>query len=609
MDLRRLYNKLMQKTDNNKSNIVDTILGKIKNNYKEYAFKHDGCRILQGCIKYGNKQQRKNIISEIKDTIYDLATGKYSIYLAIKLWKYAEKEEQNAISKICINKLTNLCKSASGEMFLNFVYLNSTKTIQDNLVSFYMKYKLQLNKEEVIRIFEENKSLENKAMEIEENYNAENKTEETNTNSNQMLVDDEVNNTNEITTESAILVGKKETYQHEDFNETFKKSLEFILEKKMHGNYIFHAALSSIFEYLSLSTKHYISELFDDDFEVFLNSKPSIELAMKIYTVASTKTRKKILKKVFKDDWANSLLASDFNITLATKILLTTDDTKLSTKQVLKPLIAYSNSTDFNVLVKVVHGIINPSKVHQLLEYTLDISTKKDHDKILYEILSICKKHIINSINVNAEKFLLDPEKKGLSTFLLDLISYLKATEGTVTNTNSNDNKDNEEESDDEEKDDSSFLEKVLEAIMSYLNFNFEDSKTPLILDSKNYLIIAQIIKRLKNSNNSNSNTNARKNSTVSNKSNKSEKGTKYCKSIVKFIEGIVSFIKTNIDKFLESKAIFIVLAIYEDSAFKKLLNNELKEKIGKLEKIKSDNNLNEKSAVSILLSHLKGKN
>lgn len=612
MELRRLYNKLMQKTDNNKTNIVETILTKIKNNFKEYAFKHDGCRILQGCIKYGNKQQRKNVISQIKETIYELATGKYSIYLAIKIWKFAEKDDQEDITKICINKLTNLCKSPSGEMFLNFMLLNSTKSVQDALINYYLKYKLKVNVEELKRIYEENKDLENKAMEIEENFNINNNLSK----DNKMIIDEEQKEEGDaeedkeeqiagIDDTQAILVGKKQTYQHEDFNENFKTIIETILEKKMHGNYIFHASLNTIFEYLSLQTKHYMTEVFDDDFEIFLNSKPSIELAIKLYTVASAKTRKKILKKVFKEEWANTLLAFEFNVVLVCKILLTTDDTKLSTKQVLKPLIAYSNTVDFSILIKVVHGLINPSKIHPLLDYSTDISTKKDKNKIVEEILSSCKKQVLNLINVHVEKYFFDPEKKGLTAFLLDLLTFLKQTESQdVNNTNKKTNV-VDADSEDEDKDMTNFLDKVLDTLLDYIKFDF-NNENKILLDQKNYFIIVQILKRLRNSstargishNNNNNNSTALINNTNS-----------YCKSITRFFEGVSALVKTNIDKFLESKAIFVVLVIYEDPAFKSLLSTELHEKISKLEKIKLDNKLNESSAVSILLDQLKGKN
>jgi len=47
-----------------------------------------------------------------------------------------------------------------------------------------------------------------------------------------------------------------------------------------------------------------------------------------LYVVASSKTKKKYIKKVFKEDWVNSVLSFEFNNILVSKVLLSTDDTK-----------------------------------------------------------------------------------------------------------------------------------------------------------------------------------------------------------------------------------------------------------------------------------------
>ena len=103
--LRRLYNQLMQKEAKkkiNKVDIVNKVIKLINGNYAEFCFNHDGCRILQGSIKYGNRKQRQELIKNLKQYMYDLIIKKYSIFLAIKIYKFSEKQEREDIVKECI---------------------------------------------------------------------------------------------------------------------------------------------------------------------------------------------------------------------------------------------------------------------------------------------------------------------------------------------------------------------------------------------------------------------------------------------------------------------------------------------------------------------------
>ena len=60
-EMRSLYNKLMQNTKADKSLLVKKILSLVGDKYESYCYKHDGCRVLQGCLKYGTKEQKKRI--------------------------------------------------------------------------------------------------------------------------------------------------------------------------------------------------------------------------------------------------------------------------------------------------------------------------------------------------------------------------------------------------------------------------------------------------------------------------------------------------------------------------------------------------------------------
>jgi hypothetical protein len=602
LTLRRLYNKLMLKKDNQKPEIVDKILKLIKDNYKDYAFKHDGCRVLQGSIKYGSKVQKKLLINNLKEIIYDLAIKKYSIFLAMKIWKFSEKNDQLEIIKILVSKFKVLTKSASGEMFLNYVFVNSSSKMQEILSNYYLKSVMKINLAEV--------------KELKEKHDEEVKVEEENTN--KMAIDDEepkVENIDAVVEETNnILISRPESFLTSKFSEEIKKTLEIILEKNLHRNFIFHASLNKIYDFLNLETKSYISELFDDDFEVFINNKNSMELAVKLYTVASAKTKKKIMKKVFKDDWVPNFLSFDFNIILLSKILTNTDDTKITSKIILKPLMAYSDSIDYTIFIRVLHGLISPTnKISPLLEYNLDCSSKKDLIKIQSELLSSCKEKIISVVKVHTEKFMLN--NKDMTSFLLDLIDLLFRIEANITsekNTKKSVRKsstaskksvhsekkaeveDEKAEIEDEEtkgetEDDSKskdllkgLLDEVLPILSDYLTYDYYNNEDKCLFDKTGHSVVIKILKILFQ-----------------------EKTTEFSFTN-KFVHSLIDLIKTNTEEFMKSKGVFIVLIIFENMNYKSELFTTLKLMENKIEEIVKENLQLKNSAAAILLSKLK---
>jgi hypothetical protein len=69
--LRINYNKLLIKKremgNAEKHVLVDESIEAIGDKYAELCFKHDGCRILQALVKYGNKPQRIQVVSKLTD--------------------------------------------------------------------------------------------------------------------------------------------------------------------------------------------------------------------------------------------------------------------------------------------------------------------------------------------------------------------------------------------------------------------------------------------------------------------------------------------------------------------------------------------------------------
>jgi hypothetical protein len=71
--------------------------------------KHDGSRIVQACLKYGNNEQRKQIIELFSNkSILELAKSKYGHFLAIKMIEFLDKAQFNKILTILMQNFEHI---------------------------------------------------------------------------------------------------------------------------------------------------------------------------------------------------------------------------------------------------------------------------------------------------------------------------------------------------------------------------------------------------------------------------------------------------------------------------------------------------------------------
>jgi pumilio family protein 6 len=61
----------------------------IGDKYNELCYKHDGCRVLQSLVKFGNRPQRAEVCDKLKENYIVLMQQKYSHYLASKVYSFA----------------------------------------------------------------------------------------------------------------------------------------------------------------------------------------------------------------------------------------------------------------------------------------------------------------------------------------------------------------------------------------------------------------------------------------------------------------------------------------------------------------------------------------
>jgi hypothetical protein len=518
-NLRRLYNKLMQKDEKkaiNKVDIVDKIIKLVNGNYGEFCYKHDGCRVLQGSIKYGSKKQKQELISNLKPFMFELVNKKYSIFLAIKIYKFAEnKEKESIVETSLLPNFNKLLKLANGQLFLNYVFANSPNNIKKRFINYYIAKVVKISEKDLQTLGSHENTVKL----------------------------DPCDPANDV-----IIVEKQGTYKQENVRDAFKNHLEKQLEKGVHKVYIFQAFLNQIFNYMDSKTKVYVSELFDDDINEFLNDHHGVQLACKLFNVSQAKTRKKTVKKL--KDNISMILSNEVSLLFLIKIILFCDDTKLVQKHILTTLIEKMNEEFMQNkgLLKVFMNIIvpfnprcNKQDEQKILQDNQDSSSKKDLSKRRDELVSFVLDSLMNNVNLNMKFFISD---QTYSTFVVDLVNYL-----------------------DEKEEYKSHLETMLGNVIDVLKIdqksNYDDLQSTILADKIGHFTINKILG-------------------VFLKKNHLEEPR------FKFIKDLSALLLTDIVGYLETKAVFIIVKIVENEATQKLLHKEVaKHKNTILEKAK----------------------
>ena len=539
-EMRSLYNKLMQNTKSDKSVLIKKIISLIGDKYESYCYKHDGCRVLQGCLKYGSKEQKNKLIEGLLPFLFKIICGKYSIYLANKIFKYADNDQKKKILNETIKpNFINLLKYSGGITFTKTIFMYSNTNYQDELIDLYIKeyFKIPLEKIKIIRETEVNNKKE-------DNEDIEMKDEEKKENKDNIIVDN-----------------SEQNLEAEDIIKKIKAHLEKQLEKNINKNFIFHGFLNKIFDYLDEKTQIYITELFDDDISFFMDSYYGYELIMKMYSVSSAKTRKKIIKYV--RDNMETFLQDEKGTYFIIKIILFTDDTVNVNKIFMN---AIMDKLDANIVenkncLKIIWNIISPfnkkcNNVQQqnLLNYSTPNSNKKPLEKRIGEILENIFEKIFKIINFEI-KFLIKDIL--FSQFLTDFIQFLS------------------------QKNEIEKLEAIINTIVSYIEEDYKNNKDNLnecvLMDKVGQFTIKRIFKDLIE---------------IDGEANKYGK---------KFAEKLANIMKADLDKFLDSRAVFLIVMIMENKDTKKYLSKEL----GKFKGIIMKNKDNEKLKGMQLLAKL----
>ena len=478
--------------------------------------------------------------------LFKIICGKYSIYLSGKIFKYADNEQKNKILQNVIKpNFKEFLKYSGGISFTKMMFTYSTTNYQDELIDLYIKdyFKIPLEKIKLIKEIEDEKNKNN----IKDDKKNEDDNDE------DVEMEDDSNNKKDKNKENNIIVdNSKKNIETEELITKIKTHLDKQLEKNINKNFIFHGFLNKIFEFLDEKTQIYITELFDDDIESFMDSNYGFELLMKMYSVSSAKTRKKIIR--FVRDKMDDYLLSEKGTYFIIKIILFTDDTVIINKTFINSIMDRLNE---NILenkncLKIVWNILYPfnkkcNNVQQqdLLKYSTSYSNKKSLSKRQSELISNIFEKLFKMVNYDIKIFIRDLL---YGNFLTDFIEYLIS------------------------KNEIEKLETLINTIISYIEDDYKNNKDTIdnciISDRVGHVTIKRILKEL----------------------NKSDGEAK--KYEISLAEKVANILKSEMDKFLNSKAIFIIVQLMENDNTKNLLSKELKKYKGEIMKNKDNDKL-----------------
>ena len=103
--------------------LVQECIDAIGEKYTELCYKHDGCRVLQALVKFGNRPQRILICDKLKDIYVTLMQQKYSHYLASKLYHYAPEDRQKEyFRKQIATQMNKLVMHTYGSEVVEYIY-------------------------------------------------------------------------------------------------------------------------------------------------------------------------------------------------------------------------------------------------------------------------------------------------------------------------------------------------------------------------------------------------------------------------------------------------------------------------------------------------------
>uniref|UniRef100_H2YY94 PUM-HD domain-containing protein n=1 Tax=Ciona savignyi TaxID=51511 RepID=H2YY94_CIOSA len=128
---KKIWEKLriqkQQLSKEEKHELVEQLMKLVQENDKSLinlAYAHDTSRVLQTCLKQGNKEQRHQIFVDIKTHIVEMCKNSYAKNIVWKLLKYGTPEEREIVMSSFKGTVMKLMRRAKSASVVEYAYNN-----------------------------------------------------------------------------------------------------------------------------------------------------------------------------------------------------------------------------------------------------------------------------------------------------------------------------------------------------------------------------------------------------------------------------------------------------------------------------------------------------
>ncbi|CDW78334.1 pumilio domain-containing protein kiaa0020 homolog [Stylonychia lemnae] len=392
--LRVNYNKLIIKNRDKrmekgeKCELVKECIELIGLKFEELLYKHDGCRILQALLKYGNKEQKTKVVESIKPHYLHVMSQKYSHYLASKAYLHAPMPEQKQYFRTTVTtEINKYIIHAYASEVIEYIYgLSTDQEKREMVFSFYGNYFLLLKE-----------------------------------------VEEDGINTKNITLKEFL---DKKPQLADQILHKLEKVSQKVVEKGLTRHTIVQAILYDFFKTAKdVERLKNIADSLKEALPTLLASYKGLYVACACFNLLDAKDRKTVIKSL--KDVLNEMLTNKISHLFVIHILNNLDDTQLAKKKIITEIL--KNIDEFisdKYYQQVIIGVLQPRSKRYFIAEELEAfealkehtSSKKPEEVRRAELLKCLLKPLEAFFEENLSYYLLEINKNQVLKCVLQCI-------------------------------------------------------------------------------------------------------------------------------------------------------------------------------------------
>ncbi|CAE7769713.1 pum3 [Symbiodinium pilosum] len=348
LEVTNLYSELINPGRTRKAEIIindilEIIRKRSSNKLAQYCSTNVGARVIEACLKWGTRQQRRDLLTHFKETLPKMAQDRYGHQVVLKLLLYSSKtstarkptEEER---KAQLKNLREILDQFSGKnLHATFYHRFGCKVING---IYFSKAVRPVDKRRILH-----------AIAIPQAV---------------ALLRPELPSSKPL---RQLLHAEDLTEQHKrDIAHHLEEAVEKAIEKELLGYDIVHLLFQAVCEVASDAQLTQLAEQCMDGAAYLLSSKPGAEALLRLLGVANAKQRKTFCRDVKGKFAALAMNSVDYVVMI--RLATTVDDTVMLSKTMLAEWIKDMTDLCFDKYGhKVLAWILRPNDTHLFSPY------------------------------------------------------------------------------------------------------------------------------------------------------------------------------------------------------------------------------------------------